>query len=224
MSRLDTLYTFETPEGVELGLRVAGPLPRALAWAIDTAIRYLLLALLTAALLPLAKLGTGALLIALFLTEWFYPVLFEVTRGTTPGKQAMGLRVVHDNGTPVGWPASLLRNLLRAVDFFPLLYGTAIVSMLCDHRSRRLGDLAAGTLVVYAEHAGHAAAMAEAPARPVPVSLPVQEQRALIDFAERGAHLAPGRVEELAEILSRQQGPAAVREVLGYAHWVARGR
>lgn len=224
MLRLDTVHTFETPEGVDLGLRVAGPLPRALAWVLDALIRYTALFALSMLLMPLAGLGVGAFLILLFLMEWFYPVLFEVTRGATPGKKAMGLTVVHDNGTPIGWPAAMIRNLLRVIDFFPLFYGAGVASMLINRQFKRLGDLAAGTLVVYVEQARRSEAPIAATPRPLPVPLAVEEQRALLDFAERSTTLAPGRVEELAEIISEERGPAAVQTVLGYAHWLGRGR
>src|SRR5512143_1036292 len=153
MLQLDTIHTFETPEGIELGLRVAGPLPRALAWVIDALIRYGGLFIVSIALSILGEFGFGLFLILLFLVEWFYPVLFEVSRGATPGKKMMGLAVVHDNGTPIGWPASMIRNLLRVIDFFPLMYGTGLLSMLINRQFKRLGDLAAGTLVVYREQA-----------------------------------------------------------------------
>lgn len=224
MLRLDTVHTFETPEGVDLHLRVAGPVPRALAWVLDTLIRYAVLFVLSMVLLPLAGLGVGAFLIMLFLMEWFYPVLFEVTRGATPGKKAMGLTVVHDNGTPIGWVASIIRNLLRVIDFFPLFYGVGLLSMLISRQFKRLGDLAAGTLVVYAEEARRTDVVIGAAARALPVPLAVEEQRALLDFAERSTTLAPARVEELAEIISTEHGAAAVQTVLGYAHWLGHGR
>lgn len=224
MLQLDTVHTFETPEGVDLGLRVAGPVPRALAFVLDALIRYTVLFVLSMILLPLAELGIGAFLIMLFLMEWFYPVLFEVTRGATPGKKAMGLIVVHDNGTPIGWPASLIRNLLRVIDFFPLFYGLGLLSMLINRQFKRLGDLAAGTLVVYAESTRRNEVMIEAEARVLPVPLAVDEQRALLDFAERSTTLAPGRVAELAEIITEERGHAAVQTVLGYARWLGRGR
>jgi uncharacterized RDD family membrane protein YckC len=222
--KLDTLHAFETPEGVELGLRVAGPLPRALAWAIDAAVRYTILAALMVGVAWLADLGMGLFLIALFAMEWFYPVVFEVTQGRTPGKKAMGLAVVHDNGTPIGWPASLIRNLLRTIDFFPAFYGAGLVTMLVNRRFQRLGDLAAGTLVIYTEPTHHRRAAPTAPPLPPPVSLAVEEQRALLDFAERSGRLSPARVEELAGIIAPQPGPEAVPTVLGYAQWVAHGQ
>jgi uncharacterized RDD family membrane protein YckC len=115
---VDTLRRFETPEGIEIELRLAGPVPRAGAFAIDLLIRFgLYLVLLPLA--GLAGVGVGLILLALFLLEWFYPVFFELRSGATPGKRAVGLVVVHADGTPVGPSASLLRNLLRALDFLP---------------------------------------------------------------------------------------------------------
>ncbi len=221
---LDTVYTFETPEGVDLGLRIAGPVPRALAWAIDAAIRYAVVFALSLAIFSLAKLGFGIFLVVLFLLEWLYPVFFEVTRGATPGKKALGLVVLHDNGTPVGWTASLIRNLLRVVDFFPVLYATGLASVLINRQFKRLGDLAAGTLVVYADQGRTSVAPQAAEALPLPVAVSVDEQRALLDFAERSSALAPARVAELAQILTGENGAQAVHMVHGYACWLARGR
>ena len=102
-------------------------------------------------MLALAGLGQGLMLLGFFLLEWFYPVFFELRSGATPGKRAMGLRVVHDDGTPVGAVASVIRNLLRVADFLPLFYAAGLVSCLVDRDFRRLGDLAAGTLVVHSE-------------------------------------------------------------------------
>jgi len=146
---LDTARAVETPEGVTIDLRVAGPVPRALAFAIDFGIRALVYLGLAVGLATLGRFGTGVLLIAFFGLEWFYPVLFEVYgQGATPGKRMLGLRVVHDDGVPVGWSGAMIRNLLRAVDFLPFFYGCGLVSMLLTRDFKRLGDLAARTVVV----------------------------------------------------------------------------
>ena len=142
---LDTLRRVPTPEGFELTLRLAGPVPRALAYAIDIAIRAAIYLALSMSLPALVGGGTGLMLIAAFLLEWFYPVAFEVWwGGATPGKRAFGLAVLSDNGTPVTFGASVTRNLLRAVDFLPMLYAFGLVSMLVSRDFKRLGDLAAG--------------------------------------------------------------------------------
>ena len=145
---LDTRYQVETPEGIDLILRPAGVVPRALAFAIDLLIRGALLGALFTILALLGQFGMGLGTILLFLVTWWYMVLFEVlNQGRSPGKQMMGLRVVHDDGTPVGWAASLTRNLLRFVDILPFGYTLGILSCLNHPAFKRLGDIAAGTVV-----------------------------------------------------------------------------
>ena len=94
---LDTTHPVETPEGVVIELLLAGPLPRAAAWLIDAAIRIFSLTLLGLLLLLFfGNIGAGVWLILYFLTDWLYPVFFEVYyKGQTPGKRAMSLAVVH---------------------------------------------------------------------------------------------------------------------------------
>ena len=199
---LDTLHAVETPEGVDLNLRAAGPVPRAFAWVVDTLLRSTILVALAMVLASFGMFGQGLLMIATFVVWWFFPVLFEIyARGRTPGKRLMGLTVVHEDGTPVGWSASILRNFLRVVDFLPLFYAVGLVSMLLDASFRRLGDLAAGTLVVYADPVRPPAAEIPetAPLAP-PVPLALDEQRAVIAFAERAPFLTAERASELASI------------------------
>ncbi len=220
---LDTLRRLETPEGIELNLRVAGPVPRALAWSIDGLIRYGTLWGLLLVVTPLGGGGFGLWLIALFLGEWLYPALFEVYGGATPGKKALGLKVLHANGTPVDWPAALIRNLLRAVDFLPVFYGFGLVAMLGNRDFQRLGDLAAGTLVIYRDAPPPAPQLPPGPALPPPFPLSPAEQQLLIDFAERGATLNPDRQAELAELLSSQtglHGVVGVERLHAYARWL----
>jgi uncharacterized RDD family membrane protein YckC len=221
---LDTVRRVETPEGIELDLPLAGPVVRAQAWLIDAIVR---LGLWTGAGLvafPLGAVGRGFALIVMFLLTWVYPVLFEVLRkGATPGKAVMGLRVLHDNGTPVGWTASAVRNLLRAADFLPFGYAAGLLSCLCDSDFRRLGDLAAGTVVVHAERAARAPALsAVAPVRPA-LTLTVEDQRAVLAFAERSAWLTPERAGELARLVPALSGGGAdaAERLQGVAAWIA---
>ncbi|WP_295879452.1 RDD family protein [uncultured Thiohalocapsa sp.] len=223
---IDTLRRRETPEGVEITLRLAGPVPRALAFGIDLAIRGGVYLALTP-LAGLAGIGTGLLLLALFLLEWLYPVFFELHRGATPGKRAMGLLVVHADGTPVAPSASLLRNLLRGVDFLPVLYGVGLVACLVDRDFRRLGDLAAGTLVIHREPPLPATLPAHPPLPP-PVPLDLATQQAVLAFAERSPRLSPARRAELAALAgfdtraTADADPAAT--LLGVANWISRGK
>lgn len=198
---IDTTHRVQTPEGVELALTVAGPAPRAVAWAIDVAVRGLII---IAAAIPLGLLGgvgqAGLFLLA-FVFSWFYPVAFEVLRqGRTPGKQAMDLQVVHEDGTPVRWPASLLRNFLRSVDALPIGYGLGAGVMCIDPAFRRLGDLAAGTLVIHTASAAPRGVIPDAAPLPPSIALSLDEQRAVIAFAERAGRLTGERARELAAI------------------------
>jgi uncharacterized RDD family membrane protein YckC len=210
---LDTTRPVETPEGIELSLRVAGPVVRALAWAIDFAIRSVLyIVLFFVFLVFLKEFGFGLWLIAIFVLEWFYPVLFEVYgRGATPGKRAMKIRVLHELGTPVNWSAAMIRNLLRAIDFLPFLYGFGLFSMLLNKDFKRIGDLAAGTLVVYDEQiyklSQPESFLPNEPPQALPTTLSSEQQQAIIKFAERAQQLQPpGRDIELANIVTPLTG------------------
>lgn len=221
---LDTERTVETPEGVALSIRPAGPVPRLLAFGVDLTIR---LAFYMMAAIPLAFLGAaglGLILIVAFLLEWFYPVYFEVwRRGATPGKRAFGLVVVHLDGTTVGLRASLLRNLMRFADFLPVAYGVGLVSMVVDRDFRRLGDLAAGTLVVYREGEVAAPTAHAVAAVPPPVPLSLSEQRAIASFSERASQWSEERARELASLaepLTGAREAAAVDALHGMAAWL----
>lgn len=229
---LDTLRTITTPEGVELNLRLAGPMPRACAWVIDLMLRAIVLVALLVVLSTLGGLGVGIFLIAAFLLEWIFPAVCEVyLDGATPGKKAMGLRVVNDDGTPVHTSAAVIRNLLRAVDFLPIMYGVGLVSMLVNREFKRLGDLVAQTVVVYREDARPAIAIPDAvPIAPLS-ALSVEEARAILDYAERIGDLTTERAEELARIGESlvgggsQTGTGARDRLLGVAnHLVGRGQ
>ena len=101
---LDNTHRVETPEGIDLLLRPAGLVPRALAFTLDLLIRGAILALLGVGFALLGKFGMGVGALLLFLVQWWYMVLFEVlNQGRTPGKYWLGLKVVHDDGTPIGW-------------------------------------------------------------------------------------------------------------------------
>ena len=213
---------------MRLALRPAGPVPRALAWAIDVSVRgtvYTALILAGLGISPLlGSVGASLLVLGVFVGEWGYPVFFEVLRGgQTPGKQAVGIRVVNDDGTPVGWSGSVLRNLLMLADALPGTYLAGLCAMLASRDFRRLGDLAAGTLVV---HAGEAAASGigvpeHVAPQPPPIALEVDEQRAVISFAERAARLSPERADELAALATPLCGRERPRErLLRIAAWL----
>ena len=158
--------------------------------------------------------GRGALLLfavavaAQLLLELFYFVLFEtVWRGRSPGKRMLGLGVVTEAGLPVSFGASLVRNLLRSADILPSTYTTGLVSMLVTKRTQRLGDIAAGTLVVRFDRPLAAAPIADGSdedARHFPFSreqlarVGSVERRLLRQTLRRLETLPPDRAEELA--------------------------
>ncbi|MDH3761870.1 MAG: RDD family protein [Gammaproteobacteria bacterium] len=201
---LDTRYRVEIPGGINLEAQVVGPIPRSLAFAIDLAIRGVILFVLSIASIPFGAfgLGGGFFLIFLFAIEWLYPVLFEVFwRGQTPGKKALGISVINDDLTPVTLGTSLVRNLLRTIDFMPLFYLAGLVTMLCNRRFQRLGDLAAGTLVISVRESSRPASQKDIV--PLAPSTPLlrTEQTSIIDFLQRSSQLSEPRQRELAGLL-----------------------
>ncbi|MCD4744434.1 MAG: RDD family protein [Desulfobacteraceae bacterium] len=227
MNKLDTALNYETPEGIVLKLKIAGPLARAYAWAIDFFIRIGAMLAIASLFGYFGKAGIGMILVLSFLMEWFYPVFFEVYSGATPGKKIVGLSVVHDNGTPVYFASSALRNLLRVADFFPLFYCTGLISMSLNSEFKRLGDMAAGTLVVYKEKSNKLKEIKKYKAKQPPADLRVNEQQIILDFAERHQSLSKERCIELAQILygfTGKRGSKAVEEIYSYANWLAKGK
>ena len=224
---LDTTRRVATPEGIELTLRLAGPVPRALAWSVDLAIRVAIVLVVMLLASQLGRAGWGVVLLTAFVVEWLLPAWFEAQMGgQTPGKRLFGLAVLNDDGTPLRWPGALTRNLLRAVDFLPFLYAFGLVTMLLNRDFKRLGDLAAGTVVVYlSSSADVARKIPEAAPIPPPVSLDLDEQRAVLDLAERSAGLTRERVEELAALptplVGALQGERAAARLLGMANYLA---
>jgi uncharacterized RDD family membrane protein YckC len=201
---LDTRYRVEIPGGINLEAQVVGPVPRFFAFAIDLAIRGLFIFVLSILSIPFGSfgLGGGFFLIFLFIIEWLYPVLFEVfMRGQTPGKKILRISVVNDDLSPVTLGTSMVRNLLRTVDFLPLFYLAGLICMLSNRRFQRLGDLAAGTLVISVAVSAKPAAMTDIPPLAPAISLLRSEQSSIIDFMQRSQQLSEPRQQELAAIL-----------------------
>lgn len=228
---LDTRASIETPEHVLLSYHVAGPVRRGLAWGIDTAARLALLMVLGVLLGLSSRFGDGGigakhgfLLMIAFVIEWGYFVACDMLlSGRSPGKMALGLRVVSTQGLPVGLGDSILRNLLRAADFLPVGYVLGVTCMLFDARFRRLGDLVADTLVIYEPRAEWKAptrlspppSEAELAWLPPHVALSASEREAIELYMRRAGDLAPARADELADILAE---PLAKRLRVRYSH------
>lgn len=227
-SLISTGVLVETPESIDLEAEPAGIVVRGLAFSIDFLIRAVILIVFGLTLGLAGEAGLGVTLIVWFLLEWFYPVFFEVFRaGQTPGKKKMGLRVVNDDLTPVGWGTSIIRNLLRWADFFPVLYTAGLATMACNRYSQRLGDLAAGTLVVYSRNESLPAAETGINANPPPFSLEREDQLAFVGFAQRRQQLSGERQQELADILGPLlpvDASTRVDYVQGIGQWFLGGR
>jgi uncharacterized RDD family membrane protein YckC len=165
---MDEHLTISTPEQVAFQYETAGIGSRFMASLIDHFIlgSALFLVICAAQLLSVPLVIGGAiageeegmagayvilavLLLIFFLIFWGYFILFEmVWRGSTPGKRSQKLRVLRRDGQPIGAGEAVTRNLVRLVDFLPGFYGIGLIAMFIDPQARRLGDFAAGTIVV----------------------------------------------------------------------------
>ena len=228
-SAIDTLVTAETPEGISISIRPAGFAVRACAFLIDVLIRLAILLACASLFSAGRRVGVGLYLISAFVINWLYPVIFELSpAAATPGKRALGLYVLMANGLPITPAGCLIRNLLRAVDMLPLLYAFAIVSILLRRDARRLGDLAAGTVVAYRHEIDTAGGLAEGVAMPPPFPLTMRQELALTAFAWRVERLTPGRAEEIASHAaalapSRPDGTLSTPmtgRLIGIARWL----
>lgn len=167
---LDQDHTIDTPENVSFTYEIAGIGNRFIGALVDTFIVTCLLLILNTLLfvvllredapISISDLdsdeiswleGLAIALFALlqFIVFWGYYILFEyLWNGQTPGKRLVKIRVLRLDGNPIGFVEALLRNLARPIDFLPLGYGLGLVVMFCNQNSRRLGDWAAGAVVV----------------------------------------------------------------------------
>jgi uncharacterized RDD family membrane protein YckC len=157
----DHQLRIDTPEQVVLELPVAGVGSRFLAVAVDTVLQAGLLIGLVFALsftlnvgarVPsfLRQMGPAVSIVVVFCVYWGYFAIFEVAmNGQTPGKRVAHIRVIKESGRPITVLEAITRNVLRAVDFLPAMYGVGVLVMLMNRNSRRLGDFVAGTLVVH---------------------------------------------------------------------------
>jgi uncharacterized RDD family membrane protein YckC len=218
-----------TPERVSLHLPVAGIGYRCLAWLVDATIlfffwvlAYFVFSLLVSDMLGLFQGLSGIaqtlIVVGVFATQWMYWTLAEVFfHGQTPGKRLLGIRVVRTDGSPVGVYESAIRNLLRAVDFLPVLYASGCLSMLFTKQHLRLGDLVAGTLLVREERfnldkytlpAQGSPESASASAASTPGRLGPEDVELILAFLERAPWLEPdarrrlglGLVERFGEL------------------------
>ncbi len=242
--RLDTLQSIELAEGVEVRLRIAGPLLRGGAVLVDTAILIAVMGFVWI-MFSLAgfavgwQMTTGMATLVSFFMWWWYPVFFEAGKwGATPGKKLFGLRVVQTSGAPITFGQAVVRNFLRFADGMPYLGGGiggiptlafGLAVCVSTRRFQRLGDLAAGTVVIYDKVLPEPGMPAQPPMEPVrpAVLLRPDEVRAVVAFRERAGLWSEGRRAEIADHageLSGAQGRAGVIRLMAIAHWLQEKR
>ncbi|MBR3482381.1 MAG: RDD family protein [Neisseriaceae bacterium] len=223
----DTISSVISPEAVEIELRPAGVWVRSRAFLLDWVIRVILSIVAFFVLSILAKLSNGVanglFYIAIFLIYWLYPVLFEVFwHGQTPAKRVFGLRVVQDNGTPVSFTQSLIRNLMRTADTLPIFYGLGMSVMLLHPQFKRLGDILSGCLVIYTDEPKikiNKQVFVGVKAIAPPIALTRDERLSLILFMERLPHLSVARQQELADELLRHSDIPANESIETLKSW-----
>jgi uncharacterized RDD family membrane protein YckC len=153
--------TLETPEQLEINYNIARLGSRFIAALWDTFFivcleillvfgTYLVIDQIEGVIGDAVNWIVGIMVFMVFAIFWGYYVIFELLwNGQSPGKRLTGIRTVRYNGAPIGLSESAIRNIVRIIDFFPGAYGFGVISMFADLKSRRLGDFAAGTLVVH---------------------------------------------------------------------------
>ena len=225
-------YTLATPENVEVDFHLAGPGTRFCAMVIDSLFMMLLLIVILILLLVLDigfrsnllrdfgpkgnRLGgwltwVNALgILVLFGIFFGYHCFFElIMRGQTPGKRSMKIRVIREDGTPAAAMDIVVRNLVRMVDILPAAYGLGGLMVFLHPMNKRLGDLAAGTIVVKEGELDYRASQDRnyVLAAPLPTvankELEPEERRVLTGFLHRRVELLPEARGRLAERLAR---------------------
>jgi uncharacterized RDD family membrane protein YckC len=212
---LDTTVRLVTPERIVFQYPLAGPFRRFFAYVIDqTLIIFLMfLATIFSLLLSLGSAsGLGPVLVIYFLLNWGYGAFCEgVFNGQTLGKRIVGVRVVSEKGVPITGAQAVLRNLIGVVDGLSFFFMLGLSSMIVTRRFQRLGDLAAGTMVVVEqrrrrvrlERVKDPAVEALLPWLPVRVAAGPAMARALSDYVKRRALFGRDRREEMAAPLAR---------------------
>jgi uncharacterized RDD family membrane protein YckC/uncharacterized membrane protein SpoIIM required for sporulation len=205
----------ETPEHVVLDYEIAGLGSRAMAAVMDMSILMVWgFALLVLAITFSAGVGESTWFLAIygiiwFASSWGYFVFFEGLRGgQTPGKRRVGIRVVRDTGHPVSIGAAAIRNLLRIADFLPPPYLLGALLVGIHPRAKRLGDLVAGTVVVWDRPSARESVSRLEPTALAEVGgateLTEEEYRLLVDFLARADALEPGARKRLgAQLVQR---------------------
>ena len=243
MGRLE----IETPDHVVLRYQLAGAGNRGFAAIVDFLIAFILMFAIGFAFQTLTTLDptlgdwSGWVVFLELLIAWLYFVLLEwLWNGQTIGKRLFGLRVISEDGEPARFVAVIVRNLVRVVDFLPLLYGVGLVTLIVSARSQRLGDYAGGTFVVRAPNPRRnwsalrtlaarprwSLAESKAPTEPTLRVLPGEAQRLVREFVLREQKLTPAARIALAKQIAGRLRPLLpefqVADDVDLIHTVAR--
>jgi uncharacterized RDD family membrane protein YckC len=212
---IDAAVRVMTPERIVFDYPLGGPFRRVTAYLVDLCLLALLVvgAASLSLLLSLgAASGLGPALVAYFLLSWGYGAFCEgVFNGQTPGKRALRLRVVSVRGVPITGAQAVLRNLVGTVDgIVPFFFMLGLTSMLLSRRFQRLGDLAAGTIVIVEQRRprlglpriGEARVRAAVDRLPMRIAAGSNLARALSDYVRRRHRFGRDLREEIAEPLA----------------------
>src|SRR5712691_10824785 len=210
-------YSVLTPERVSLQYDIAGIGSRGAAAIVDTVIQFVSVTVLAfgafaagvvGALFGISGSALGSLMLGLFALTVFivmagYYMLFEIVwNGQTPGKRLLGVRVMRENGYPIRPVDSVIRNLVRIVDWLPGMYGVGVLTKLLNKRSKRLGDFASGTIVVREGARGAAAAMLPTVSTSRGYALSNSDATLVRDFLSRRTTMNTGARAQLARRLA----------------------
>lgn len=213
---LDTLVRVTTPERIVFDYPLAGPFRRFCAYLVDLGFLMLLVAAAFWIAMLLAagsSAGMGPALVGFFLITWGYGAFCEgALNGQTLGKRVMGLRVMSERGVPITGAQAIVRNLVGTVDgLLPFCFLLGLASMMLSAKFQRLGDLAAGTMVIAEERRPRLGlvrirdrqVLAIRDRLPVRIAAGPRLARALSDYVRRRHRFGPALREELAEPLAR---------------------
>ncbi len=212
---IDTTVRLITPERIVFAYPLAGPFRRLNAYLFDLGVWCILIVLATIVSQILtfgSRAGTGLIFVAYFVLSWGYGAFFEgLFNGQTPGKRLLGLRVMSDRGVAINGAQAALRNLVGVVDgLVPFFFLPGLASMVLTGRFQRLGDLAAGTMVVVEERRSRLKLVQVKgpeveqllPLLPLRVASGPELARAVSDYVRNRGRFAREHREKMAEPLA----------------------
>jgi len=213
---LDCVVRLVTPERIIVVHPLAGPARRFVAYLIDQVLLVVLFAAVVLVFLTLTMgsvAAWGPVLVAVFVLTWGYGAFCEgVFNGQTLGKYCLGIRVVSQRGVPISGAQAVLRNLVGTVDgLVPFFFQIGLASMILSRQFQRLGDLAAGTIVVIEERRSSRGFTrikdpdvdALLPWLPGRIAVSSDLARVLSDYVDVRGRFGPRRRAEMAEPLAR---------------------